>query len=136
MKNIFLYILIFVTLTLTAQTKKAGSPVASKKQGSCTLTKTEKDPRCPGDVARVQITFIGASNSPVKRGVMMVINHDSLMPPLDAHGTYTFEVDPGKFKFQFSVPYWYRIKSETFLLQPKTLTSIRVKFEAVEMGSR
>lgn len=133
MKAFYFLILVAGVSPYFAQTSKKNA-AASKKQGSCTVTKTEKDPHCPGDMSIVKFTFIGASNHPVKKGVMLVLGRDSLVPPLDpATGTFSIELDPGKHSFQFAVPYWYRVKSDIVDLKPGNATHLKVKFEAIEM---
>jgi hypothetical protein len=133
MKTLLLSILLGFGLNSLAQTAKKKPVYDPKKHGSCTITKAEKDPKCPGDMAHVSMSFVGAAGTPCKRGVMITTNNDSIVPTLDATGSYTVEVEPGKYNFHFSAPYWYRVHAAPLLLKEATNTHLEIKFEAVEM---
>jgi hypothetical protein len=133
MKTLFFSLLLISGLSSIAQTTKKKPVYDPKKHGSCTVAKVEKDEKCPGDMAHVMITFVGAAGTPCKRGVRVTRNHDSLVPTLDATGSYSVEVEPGKYNFHFSAPYWYRVHAAPLVLKEQTTTYLNVKFEAVEM---
>ena len=132
------YLFLFLSIILNAQSvavKKTPASAESKKYGGYTVTSVEKDPRLAADISKVYITFIGANNKPVKQGVKIIFNNDSLVPELNASGIFSSELEPGKHDFQFAAPYWYRVKTIPINFKPQHTINIKVKFEAQDFSA-
>ena len=107
-----------------------------KKFGGYTVTSVDKAMHLAKDVSKVNITFIGANNKPVKKGVKIIFDGDSIMPDLSEQGVFNSELEPGKHDFTFAVPYWYRVKTIEINFKPQHILYMKVKFEAEELSAR
>lgn len=138
MKQILSLLLILSsTFSLLSQTKvvKKSPSAESKKHGGYTVTSVEKEPRLASDIAKVYITFIGANNKPVLKGVKIIFDNDSLIPELNSSGVFSSELEPGKHDFEFAVPYWYRVKTIPINFKAQHAINIKVKFEAQDFSA-
>ena len=108
----------------------------SKKQGYYQITSVHPDKNMAYDETRIIFSFVGPTNAPARNGIKLVCNNDSVFPQVDANGEYTVELDPGKYKMRFSVPYWYVIKTDVIDCKSQTTTNITVRFEAQDLKPR
>lgn len=129
-KSLFLLFLLAVSITSISQNSKT---VQNKKKGYYTITKVAPENNMPDDETRVTFTFVGPDGKPAKSYVKIVCNNDSAFPVIDAQGNYTAELDPGKYKLKFSVPYWYEVKTDSINCKKKFKTNILIKFEAQDL---
>jgi hypothetical protein len=126
MKSALLLILFFMSSLSYSQTKKT---VQNKKHGYFTVNVTP-DKTQAEDETRVTFTFIGPDNTPARSNIKIVCNNDSAWPNIDPQGNYTIELDPGKYKMRFSVPFWYEVKTDSILCRKQTMNNIIVHFQA------
>lgn len=133
MKNILILLLTVCSLSLAAQAKKT---VQTKNNGSYEITKVYPDKSMAMDETRITITFVGPSNIPARSQVKFICNNDSIFPQIDEAGNYTVELDPGKYKMRFAVPYWHRIITDSIQCKKQTTTNIMVRFEAEELRAK
>jgi hypothetical protein len=130
-------ILFSVLCSAQAKPKKKTTTVVRdpKKYGYWKITTVEADEKIPMDAAQIKVTFQGPTDTPPKKGVRIVCNNDSVLPPLDATGSYSLEVDPGKYKMKFAAPYWYRIITDSIHCKKQTTTNIFVRFEPQDFSA-
>lgn len=132
MKNILLIIFFFAFSSLFSQSIAE----KNKKQGYYQITSVNPDKNMAYDETRIIFTFLGPTNSPARNGIKLVCNNDSVFPQIDINGNYTVELDPGKYKMRFSVPYWHMIKTVPIECKSQTTTKITVRFEAQDLKPR
>jgi hypothetical protein len=123
-------LLFILILSLSAHSQK--SKGAQTKKGY-TITKVAPYTGLVSDETRIIFTFVGPDGKPAKSHLKIVCNSDSAFPVIDALGNYTAELDPGKYKMRFSVPFWNEVKTDSILCKKKMATSITIKFEAQDI---
>lgn len=132
-RNILLFFLSGISLICFSQKTKSSKIVKSKKNGYYQITKVVADNIVASDEARVTFTFIGPENKPARSHIKIVCNNDSAWPVIDALGNYTAELEAGKYKMKFSVPFWYEIQTDSINLKKKTATNIIIRFESKDL---
>jgi|GEM_PF-3566339 len=96
MKHLLLLCLLVISsVTINAQIKK--STVQITKEISKGLPQNDN----------LTIKFVGPTKQPVKRGVKMIANTDTIYPEISELGIYTDHLEVGTYKLIFSFPYWY-----------------------------
>lgn len=133
MKNILFVLFISLSFIINAQTKKT---VQNKKHGYYEVTKVAPDKNMAMDETRITITFVGPTNTPARNAVKFICNNDSVFPSIDETGKYTVELDPGKYKMRFVVPYWHKVITDSIHCKKQTTTNILVRFEAQELKAK
>ncbi len=132
MKKALSFILLGLSLTTFSQGAKTVKTTTSKN-GSAKISKVAPDLTIAQDEARIIFSFIGPDGKPARSHIKIVCNNDSAWPTVDANGNYTAELDPGKYKLRFSVPFWHEIITDSINCKKKTATTIVVKFEPVDI---
>lgn len=118
-----LYITLFSVLfsfTSFAQTKKS----------TCKIERTISKTTITADQENLIIKFVGPTKQPVKSHVKMQVNAETVFPELNEKGIYVDHLDPGTYKFTFSVPYWFDAVIEKLKCNKNEIISITVYFEA------
>ncbi len=129
-KNALFLLLIGFSFTSLCQTaKKTGKNI---KNGYAKVTKVEPDHTVHHEDARIVFTFVGADGKPAKSHIKVVCNHDSAWPTVNSYGNYIAEVEPGKYKMRFAVPFWHEVTLDSIMCKKKTATHIYVKFESLD----
>lgn len=96
MKHIILFAALLISsFSITAQIKK--STVQITKEIIKGIPKEDN----------LTIKFVGPTKQPVKRGVKMIANNDTIFPEISDLGIYKDHLEPGTYKVNFSFPYWY-----------------------------
>lgn len=114
----------------------SANTIFSQSTGSAKIIKVNPDKNMAYDEARIIISFKSPNNTSASKNIKVVCNNDSAFPTIDATGTYTLDLDPGKYKFRFAVPYWHTVKIDNVQLKQQTTTYLNVKFEAQELRAR
>lgn len=121
MKFIYLTLFsIFFCLTTFAQTKKS----------TCKIERIISTTPVTSDQDNLIIKFIGPSKQPVKSHVKMQVDTETVFPEMNEKGIYVDHLDPGTYKFTFSVPYWFDAVIEKLKCNKNEIISITVYFEA------
>ena len=102
MKTILLFSFLGLSLICVSQNAKNSKGVQSKK-GGYKITKVTPDNSMASDETRIIFTFVGPDDKPARSHIKIVCNNDSAWPVIDAKGSYTAELDPGKYKMKFSL---------------------------------
>ncbi|MBK9284581.1 MAG: hypothetical protein IPM51_09720 [Sphingobacteriaceae bacterium] len=138
MTKTIIFLFAFVSLLTNAQIKpgQKASAADKKKFGGYTVTSVDKAVHLAKDISKINITFIGANNKPVKKGVKIIFDNDSIIPELSEGGIFSSELEPGKHEFSFSVPYWYKITTVPINFKEQHIVYMKVKFEAQELSAR
>ena len=96
MKHLVLVVALLISsYSITAQIKK--STVQITKEIIKGIPKEDN----------LTIKFVGPTKQPVKRGVKMIANNDTIYPEISELGIYTDHLEVGTYKLIFSFPYWY-----------------------------
>jgi hypothetical protein len=96
MKHLLLFTaLVISSISINAQTKK--STVQITKEIGKGINQHEN----------LTIKFLGPNKQPVKRGVKMIANNDTIFPEINEKGIYTDHLEVGTYKLNFAFPYWY-----------------------------
>jgi hypothetical protein len=116
---------VFFTSLVHAQNK-------APKKSSYTV---KKEPNTSGkkDKCMFNIKFIGADGTPHKSGARLIINNDTIFPKIDAQGNYHSYLPQGKYKIFAFVPYWQDVVTDSITFKKNEVTTIRMKFEAIEI---
>ena len=126
MQKIILLLLSFSVSFCFSQNNKS---VKSTKHGYAKVTKVAPDNTVHHEDARIIFSFTGPDHKPAKSHIKVVCNHDSAWPEINVAGQYTAEVEPGKYKMRFSVPFWHEVTLDSIMCKKKTATSIHIQFE-------
>jgi hypothetical protein len=132
MKRSLFFAFIFLTYSGFSQAKK--KPVQHKKHGHYDVV-VKPGNELAMDETQIVFTFIGPNNMPACHNVKIVCNNDSAFPHIDTKGNYKVELDPGKYKLRFSVPFWYEVRTDSITCKARTSNNIIVKFEAKDNPS-
>ncbi|MDO8998732.1 MAG: hypothetical protein Q7W45_03130 [Bacteroidota bacterium] len=117
MKHLYLLTaLIISSLSIHAQVKK--STVQITKEVSTGI----------GNHENLTIKFVGPTKQPVKRGVKMIVDRDTIFPEINEKGIYTDHLPEGSYKLKFEVPYWYEATIEKLKCGKKENINITVYF--------
>lgn len=119
---IFLY-LITAALSLQAQTET----------GYYKLSKLKAEKSSKEEKTRIQFRFEGPDGQPAKSHVKFTMNTDTIIPAIDAQGTFDIYAKPGKYKFLFTTPGWYAVGTDSIQLKKDHPLSLFIHFEAREI---
>jgi hypothetical protein len=128
MQKIVLAFLITILFSCFAQAQ-------SNNVGKKSSYTVKKEPNTSGkkDKCMFNIKFIGADGTPHKSGARLIINNDTIFPKIDAQGNYHSYLPPGKYKIFAFVPYWQDVITDSIVFKKDQVTTIRMKFEALEI---
>ncbi len=118
---LFIFFCFTIALNINAQQKK--STVLIKKEIVKGIPQNEN----------LTIKFIGPTKQPVKSHVKMDVNDDTIYPEMNEKGVYTDHLDPGIYKMNFSVPYWYDASIEKLKCNKNENIIITVTFMAQDI---
>lgn len=117
MKQLFLITaLVISSLSINAQIKK--STVQITKEITKGIPQEEN----------LTIKFVGPTKQPVKRGVKMIANTDTIYPEISELGIYKDHLEPGTYKLNFAFPYWYDANIEKLKCSKNETIHITVFF--------
>ena len=117
MKKLFLLTaLVISSFSINAQIKKS------------TVQVTKEVTKGVGQHDNLTIKFVGPTKQPVKRGVTMIANNDTIYPEINEQGIYKDHLEPGTYKFNFSFPYWYDANIEKLKCNKNETIHITVYF--------
>jgi hypothetical protein len=111
---------------ITALVVSSLSIHAQIKKSTCQITKEISKGIPQHD--NLTIKFVGPTKQPVKRGVTMVANNDTIFPEINELGIYKDHLEPGTYKFNFAFPYWYDAKIEKLKCNKNETINIIVYF--------
>ncbi|MBA2612484.1 MAG: hypothetical protein H0U95_10965 [Bacteroidetes bacterium] len=118
---LLLALLVTASLSLNAQTKKSKVTITREINAA---GKSEDN---------LTIKFVGPSKQPVKSHVKMDVNGEIIFPEMDEKGVYTDHLEPGTYKLNFSVPYWYDATIEKLKCGKNENITITVTFSAKDI---
>ncbi|MES2678625.1 MAG: hypothetical protein V4635_02015 [Bacteroidota bacterium] len=121
----FILTIILLTISLVGFGQAAKTSTFTLKRTVTIHTST--------DSTRLIFKFIGPTNAPVKSHVRLTINNDTITPTIDSLGIYVTTVRLSKYKFQFFVPFWYDVCTDTINLQKDETILITVHFQPKDM---
>ena len=104
------------SLSINAQIKKS------------TVQITKEVTKGIGQHENLTIKFVGPTKQPVKRGVKMIANTDTIYPEINEMGIYTDHLPPGTYKLNFAFPYWYDANIEKLKCNKNETIHITVFF--------
>ena len=117
MKNsLALSIILFSSICLHAQVKKSNVQI------------TKEINKGIGQHENLTIKFVGPTKQPVKRGVTMIANNDTIFPEINELGIYKDHLEPGTYKFNFAFPYWHDANIEKLKCNKNETIHITVFF--------
>ncbi len=106
------------------------SSFAQTKKSTCKIERTISKTPITADQENLIIKFVGPTKQPVKSHVKMQVDAETVFPEMNEKGIYVDHLDPGTYKFTFSVPYWFDAVIEKLKCGKNEIISITVYFEA------